>query len=254
MGDAEQCQERPGVRERERRDDARARDQHRREADGHHCGDEQKQAELAIAARAQADGAHGSVCSSCATTERADSLERREWSKRCRRRVAGSVARTRLRWTSQEQLDAATEVVRDALVDRHLARRRIDADEVRPAQPDQPGPQHAQEQRDRPTRTRPAGGAAAAAHRRSAAEAGHQRGHGDQGLAVERAAARARRAPVASSPRGTSLAGGAGGDGTASATAVASGGSGPARGPEPARARQRAAGRRHRGSRSGARP
>ena len=87
--DSEQRQERGRVGQRERRDDAGARDQHRREADGDDRGDEQQQAELAIAARAQADGAHGSVCSSCATRERADSLERREWSKRCRRRVAG---------------------------------------------------------------------------------------------------------------------------------------------------------------------
>ncbi len=77
VGHAEESEERPRVGQRERRDDARARDEHGREADRDDGGDEQQQAELAIAARAQADGAHGSVCSSCATRERADSLERR---------------------------------------------------------------------------------------------------------------------------------------------------------------------------------
>ena len=89
---SEQREERRRIGERERRDDARARDQHGGESDRHQRGDEQEQAELAIAARAQADGTHGSVCSSLATTARADSLERREWSKRRFRRAAGSVA------------------------------------------------------------------------------------------------------------------------------------------------------------------
>ncbi len=103
VGDPEQREEGRGVRQRERRDDARARDQHRREADGHDAGHEQQQAELAIAARAEADRDHGSVCSSAATTERADSLERRWWSKRWRRREAGSVAAgMRLRCTSEK--------------------------------------------------------------------------------------------------------------------------------------------------------
>ena len=182
---AEQRQERGRVGQRERRDDARARDEHRREADGHDGGDEQQQAELAIAARAQADGAHGSVCSSCATSERADSLERREWSKSCRRRVAGSVAAgMRLRCTSENSFTPPPRSYGHALVDRHLAGRRIDADEVRPAQADQRGPEHAQHQRDdRGEHAEPAR-AAATTHGRPAAEAGHDRRHGDERLAA----------------------------------------------------------------------
>ena len=101
----EQREERRGVGQRERRDDAGARHEHGGEPDRHDGGDEQEQAELAIAARAQADGTHGSVCSSFATRERADSLERREWSKRRLRRAAGNVAAgMRLTCTSENSL------------------------------------------------------------------------------------------------------------------------------------------------------
>ena len=92
----------------------------------------------------------------------------------------------RLRWTSENSFTPPPRSYGQALVDRDLARLRVDADEVRPAHPDQRGPDDAQHQRGDGTEHAQAARAPAAAHGRAAAEARDDRGHRDQRLAVPR--------------------------------------------------------------------